>query len=376
MRSAISKISSRSWLITSTAAPASARSDSTWRINAAAPASTPQVGWLITSTRGSRSSSRPTTNFCRLPPDSADAAGFAWLARTSNRSVTRAAGGAGVGAVDEAGAHHARVGGVARKQRVLGQHEAGHRAMAEPLLRHEGGSEPPSCGHAAGAAVLAGDDHRVPRRVTFAGQGLEQLRLAVAGHPRRLPPPRRRAPPGDTLRSATPNGPCAGSDRPATGEKRLAALDVTGGVYLVHVGSHHQARQRGGGLHLWVDLGHHLAVAQDGSVVAQLLHLFQPVRDVQHRAAVAGQPAQGHEQLVRLLRRQHRGRLVHDQQPRLLQQAAHDLDALPFTDRQVGHQRGGLQRQAVFARHAGDALAEGAGIECTAHGEGRCSPPP
>ena len=36
----------------------------------AAPASTPQVGWLITSTLGSCSTSRPTRNFCRLPPDS------------------------------------------------------------------------------------------------------------------------------------------------------------------------------------------------------------------------------------------------------------------------------------------------------------------
>ena len=53
MRSAISKISSRSWLITSTAEPRAARSISAWRMVAAAPASTPQVGWLTTSTPGS-----------------------------------------------------------------------------------------------------------------------------------------------------------------------------------------------------------------------------------------------------------------------------------------------------------------------------------
>ncbi len=40
-----------------------------WRIAAAAPASTPQVGWLTISRRGSRRISRPTMNFCRLPPE-------------------------------------------------------------------------------------------------------------------------------------------------------------------------------------------------------------------------------------------------------------------------------------------------------------------
>ena len=34
------------------------------------PTSTPRVGWAATRSDGSRSSSRPTTNFCWLPPES------------------------------------------------------------------------------------------------------------------------------------------------------------------------------------------------------------------------------------------------------------------------------------------------------------------
>ena len=66
-------------------------STSAWRTRAAAPASTPHVGWWTTTTRGSRSSSRPTTNFCRFPPESALASGFSRLVRTSKRELTRAA---------------------------------------------------------------------------------------------------------------------------------------------------------------------------------------------------------------------------------------------------------------------------------------------
>jgi len=82
-RSAISYNSSRSWLITSTAAPRAARSMIAWRIAAAAPASTPQVGWLTISRRGSRKISRPTTNFCKLPPERLTASGSGFALRTS-----------------------------------------------------------------------------------------------------------------------------------------------------------------------------------------------------------------------------------------------------------------------------------------------------
>ena len=53
-----------------------------------------------------------------------------------------------------------------------------------------------------------------------------------------------------------------------------------------------------------------------------------------------------------------------------LQQAAHDLDALTFADREVRDQGGGLEGQAVLRRHPCDACAQGRGVECAGDGEG------
>ena len=91
--------------------------------------------------------------------------------------------------------------------------------------------------------------------------------------------------------------------------------------------------------------------------MAQVLDLFQAMRDVEHRTTFAGEAVERHEQLIGFLRRQHGGRLVHDQQARFLQQAAHDLDALAFTDRQVGDQRCRIERQAVVDRNRPDLFA-------------------
>ena len=56
--------------MTMTAEPRAARSTIAWWIAAAAPASTPQVGWQTTSASGLCRISRPMMNFCRLPPES------------------------------------------------------------------------------------------------------------------------------------------------------------------------------------------------------------------------------------------------------------------------------------------------------------------
>ncbi len=68
-RSQISNSSSSSSLTTSTAQPSSRSFSSAPRICAAAPTSTPQVGCETISSVGPASISRPTMNFCRLPPD-------------------------------------------------------------------------------------------------------------------------------------------------------------------------------------------------------------------------------------------------------------------------------------------------------------------
>ena len=73
------------------AAPLFAKSNKACRIAAAADASTPQVGWLTTNTSGRCRTSRPITNFCKLPPDNERAAFAALGVRTSKASIIRSA---------------------------------------------------------------------------------------------------------------------------------------------------------------------------------------------------------------------------------------------------------------------------------------------
>ena len=140
MRSAISKISSRSWLITSTAAPRAARSISAWRMVAAAPASTPQVGWLTTSTPGSRSDLAADDEFLQIAARERAGlrvgAALAHVEGLGDRGRDRAAPRRG------------------RRSRALAtppvawrdsttfsrQRHARRGAVAEALLRHEGGT--------------------------------------------------------------------------------------------------------------------------------------------------------------------------------------------------------------------------------------------
>ena len=58
-----------------------------------------------------------------------------------------------------------------------------------------------------------------------------------------------------------------------------------------------------------------------------------------------------------------RGRLVHDEQARFLEEAAHDLDALALADREVRDEGGRLEGQAVLRRDPCDAIAERREVE-------------
>ena len=68
------------------------------------------------------------------------------------------------------------------------------------------------------------------------------------------------------------------------------------------------------------------------------------------------------KKLLDLLRREHGGRLVHDEQLRIEQQAAHDLDTLPLAHRQVGHVPVGVERQSVSLADLADAPREEPGL--------------
>ncbi len=100
------------------------------------------------------------------------------------------------------------------------------------------------------------------------------------------------------------------------------------------------------------------AVAQHRSDVAKLLDFIQLVADVENAATLSGELAQRIEQLAHRLRCQHRGRLIHDQQFRVLQQATDDFDALALAHRQRVHQALRVYRQSVAIGYFGNLCGE------------------
>ncbi len=85
-----------------------------------------------------------------------------------------------------------------------------------------------------------------------------------------------------------------------------------------------------------------VAVSQSALISCEL------VRDVEDRAAFRGELAQHDEQLLHLLRGEHRGRLVHDQQRGVEQQRPHDLDALPLAHREGRDDAVRIEQQPVL----------------------------
>ena len=102
-----------------------------------------------------------------------------------------------------------------------------------------------------------------------------------------------------------------------------------------HVAADHQPRQRalGGALgRHGVDL---LAAPQHRHAVGDVEHLVELVRDEDDRRALGRQRAQDAEQVLRLLRGEHRGRLVEHEHLRAAEQRAQDLHALLGADAEV-----------------------------------------
>ena len=81
-------------------------------------------------------------------------------------------------------------------------------------------------------------------------------------------------------------------------------------------------------------------------------HLVQLVRDEDDRQALALELAQVGEQLVDLLRHEHGGRLVQDQDPGAAVEDLEDLHPLPVADAQVLDQRVGVDAEAVARRRS------------------------
>ena len=105
------------------------------------------------------------------------------------------------------------------------------------------------------------------------------------------------------------------------------------------------------------------SAAQDGHPVRDRHHLVQLVRDEDDGAPLCRHLAQGREQRVDLLRRQHRRRLVQDQHARVAVQRLEDLDALLLADRELPDARVGLHRQPVALGELGDLLLDLARVQ-------------
>ena len=75
-----------------------------------------------------------------------------------------------------------------------------------------------------------------------------------------------------------------------------------------------------------------LAAPQHGDAVGDLEHLVQLVADEDDRQALALEGLEDPEELDGLLRRQHRGRLVEDEDVRPPVERLQDLDALLLAD--------------------------------------------
>src|SRR3954470_20434629 len=103
---------------------------------------------------------------------------------------------------------------------------------------------------------------------------------------------------------------------------------------LADLGANHQGRDGAGARLARIKRRDDPAIAQHGRGPAQAAHLLELVRDVEDRAALAGKPLEGLEEPLGLLGGQYRGRLVEDDELRILQEAADDLDALALAGRE------------------------------------------
>ena len=116
-----------------------------------------------------------------------------------------------------------------------------------------------------------------------------------------------------------------------------------------------------------------LAAAQHGDPVRDLGDLVQLVADEDDRLSLLGQALDDREQLVRLLRGQHRGRLVEHEDVGAAVERLQDLDALLLADRDVPHDRARVDGEPEPRRDLAHALLRRRVVEQdpVVHGLGR-----
>ena len=112
----------------------------------------------------------------------------------------------------------------------------------------------------------------------------------------------------------------------------------------------HHGRELLGGSIFRLDRADALALAQNGAAVGHGHDLLQLVRDEQDRLALGREPAHDLHQLADLLRGEHGGRLVEDEDLIVAVEHLEDLGALLHTDGDVLDARIRVDLQAVFFR--------------------------
>ena len=130
--------------------------------------------------------------------------------------------------------------------------------------------------------------------------------------------------------------------RRSTGSPGILRL----GFRLRNGAADHQFGKFGAGDRLHGAFGHQLAGAQHGDAVADRQHFVELVGDEDDRQAVGDEPLQGIEQRGGFLRRQHRRRLIEDQDAGVAIERLQDLDALALADRERCDGGVGIDRKA------------------------------
>ena len=102
------------------------------------------------------------------------------------------------------------------------------------------------------------------------------------------------------------------------------------------------------------------AVAEDGQAVGDGAHLRHAVRDEDDELALAGELPRQLEQPFRLAGRQRRGRLVEDEDARVLGEPLGDLDDLPLGQRQAPHFLVRAQRRKAYLPSSSSVLRRSA----------------
>ena len=376
IRSESERISSSSSETSRMPRPSSRSSTSRRCTNSIAPTSRPRVGCAAISTFGLRSISRASTTFCWLPPERPPARVCGPPPRTSN-SLQQDARLLDQALREEPAVARRRRMVVVVESEVLGQREVEHEAAPLPVL----GDVPESRVEALLAGV-AGDvlvaDRRSSPPSTSAGP--RSRRSAPSARCRRRPRSRR------SRRRLTSNETSRTCSMPRSSSTVSPSTASSGSVGCAGALSTRRSTSRP-----TISRARPSSVAPAAGSVSIFLprrstvirsaisvHLVQLVADEDDRLPLLGQAPDDREQLLRLLRGQHGGRLVEHEDVGAAVERLQDLDALLLADRDVLDDRARVDCEPEAGRdlaHAllGRGVVEQDAVCAPARSRARCS---